>query len=182
MAEDFHDKYKDQALDLITKSGFPLLDKEIESMKANDFGLGNFEKEGFFLVDLLRTDRVRTNLIILLPGQILPEHLHPSYDNEQGKEETIRVLYGESSVFVEGKETNPELKLPQGKSDFYTARHEVKLKTGEQYSVPPNTKHWFMGGPQGSVNMAVQNRVNEDRNVYYDPESDGCKISNDNLS
>ena len=170
-----------EALALLNKSGFKLTKNELESMEANDFGLNNFDEEGFFLIDLLRTDRVRVNLLILLPNQTLPQHLHPSYENERGKEETIRVLYGETKVYVEGEQNNTKIKIPYNKDLYYTSRHEIHLNTGEQYSVKPNTKHWFQAGSQGSVNIAFQNRVNEDYNIFYDPESIGCKISNENL-
>jgi D-lyxose ketol-isomerase len=176
------DELKRQAYELLEKSGFSLTHSELSSMEANDFGLDNFEEEGFFLIDLLRTDRVRVNLLILLPNQSLPQHLHPSYEDEEGKEETLRVLYGETKVYVEGDENNPEIRIPENKEPFYTSRHEIHLKLGEQYSVSPNTKHWFQAGPNGSVNIAFQNRVNEDHNVFYDPESAGCKISNENLN
>ena len=173
---------KEKATALLKKSGFILTESELASLEANDFGLNNFEEEGFFLIDLLRTDRVRVNLLILLPNQSLPQHLHPSYENENGKEETIRVLYGETNVYVEGEENNPNIKIPVNKDAYYTSRHEIQLKIGEQYSVRPNNKHWFQAGKQGSVNIAFQNRVNEDYNIFYDPESIGCKISNENLN
>ena len=169
------------AIELLKKAGFSLTKREIDSMEANDFGLSNFEEEGFFLIDLLRTDQVRTNLLILLPNQTLPQHLHPSYAHEKGKEETIRVLFGETKVFVEGDRNNSNIVIPKGKSEYYTSRHEIKLKVAEQYSVPPNVKHWFQASSEGSVNIAFQNRVNEDYNIFYDPESNGCKISNENL-
>jgi len=175
------DELKNNALDLLNESGFKLTDQEIESIEANDFGLNNFEEEGFFLIDLVRTDRVRVNILILLPNQNLPQHLHPSYTDEEGKEETLRVLYGETKVYVEGDQNKPYIKIPSKKEPYYTSRYEIHLGLGEQYSVKPNTKHWFQAGPKGSVNIAFQNRVNEDFNLFYDPESVGCKISNKNL-
>lgn len=182
MSRDKSHALKLEALDLLKKSGFNLTEAEINSMEANDFGLNNFEKEGFFLIDLLRTDRVRTNLLILLPNQTLPQHLHPSYEGELGKEETLRVLYGSTKVYIEGEENNPNILFPEGKAEYYSARHEIRLKINEQYSVPPNTKHWFQAGEEGSVNIAFQNRVNEDYNIFYDPKSIGCKISNENMA
>ena len=81
-------------LDLVQKANFPLTGEELKSFVVNDLGLDNLEEEGFGLIDLLRSERVRVNIIVLLPNQSLPEHLHPAYENERGKEETIRVLYG----------------------------------------------------------------------------------------
>ncbi len=174
-------KIKSQALELLHKSGFPVTDKELASAQVNDFGLNNIKEEGFVLIDLLRTEKVRTSILIMLPNQTLPQHMHPNYNSDNGKEETVRVLWGETKVFVEGEENYSKINFPKGKEAYYTARHEINLKPGEQYSVPPTVKHWFQAGPQGSVNIAFQNRVNEDYNIFYDPESDGCKISNENL-
>jgi D-lyxose ketol-isomerase len=166
-------------LDLIQKANFPLTDEELKSLVVNDFGLDNLEEEGFGLIDLLRSERVRVNLVVLLPNQSLPEHLHPAYENEKGKEETIRVLYGTTRVFIEG-EPDTEINIPKGKEQWYTALKRIYLKVGEQFTVPAQVKHWFQAGENGSVNIAFQNRVNESHNVFYDPASDGCKISNEN--
>ena len=177
-----YESIKQQALELLRQSGFPVTQAEIESATVNDFGLNNVDEEGFVLIDLLRTDRVRTNLLIMLPNQTLPQHMHPHYQGQNGKEETLRVLLGDTKVYVEGEPNNPAIHFPKGKEAYYTARHEIHLKVGGQYSVPPAVKHWFQAGPQGSVNIAFQNRVNEDYNKFYDPASVVCKISNENLT
>lgn len=166
-------------LELINKSNFPVTEEELKSLIVNDFGLDNLKEEGFGLIDLLRSERVRVNLIVLLPNQSLPEHLHPAYKNEKGKEETIRVLYGATNVFIEGEKAT-DIKIPKGKELWYTALKKIELKVGQQFTVPSNIKHWFQAGENGSVNIAFQNRVDESHNIFYDPASDGCKISNDN--
>ena len=172
-----HDHLLSEARKLLELSRFPLSQKEIEELKVNDFGLNNLPVEGFTFVDLLRTERVRTTLMILLPGQSLPQHKHPSYEGEKGKEESIRVLWGTFSVFTEGDES-PEVaeRIPENKEPYYTAREEHRLEVCEQYSVAPNTAHWFQAGPKGAVVLAFQNRVNEDLNIFYDPASNGCPI------
>lgn len=166
-------------LGLIQKAHFSLTDEELKSLTVNDFGLDNLQEEGCGLLDLLRSERVRVNLLVLLPNQSLPEHLHPAYENERGKEETIRVLYGTTKVFFEG-EPDTDIHIPKGKEQWYTALKKVDLKVGEQFTVPAQGKHWFQAGESGSVNIAFQNRVDESHNVFYDPASDGCKISNEN--
>jgi len=170
-----------QALDMLKKTGFFVTDKELEKASVTDFGLDNLDEEGFVLIDLLRTDFVRTNLMILMPNQTLPQHMHPAYGGTKGKEETVRVLYGQTKIYIEGEQNNLDVLIPKGKVNYYTALKEIKLEVGEQFSVPPNVKHWFQAGPDGSVNIAFQNRVNEDNNIFYDPESAGCKISNEEL-
>jgi D-lyxose ketol-isomerase len=165
-----------RATAMIETAGFVLTEAERRSLAVDDFGLGNIAAEGFVFTDLFRSAKVRFTLFVLLPGQSLPEHYHPSYDGETGKEETLRVLHGETRINIPGTVNNDEMHIPSGKSDFYKTRHEVRLTQGEQYTLDPPIPHWFQGGPEGSVNITIQNRVDETRNVFTDPDSTGCPI------
>jgi D-lyxose ketol-isomerase len=168
---------RQEYVDLIRRSGFPVADTEWETLEVNDFGLSNLPHEGFAFIDILRSPRLRVTLLVLLPNQSLPQHVHPPYEGEQGKEETIRVLFGQTKVYVRGEATNPEMAIPAGKDPYYTARQEFCINPGEQYTVSPNAEHWFQGGPEGSVNICFQNRVDETRNLFWDPKSLGCPIT-----
>lgn len=163
-------------VDLLRRSGFPITPEEWEAMEISDFGLGNLRSEGFAFIDILRSERLRITLIALLPDQALPQHRHPPYDGEQGKEETLRVLSGQTRVYIEGDEAAPGMPIPEGKEPFYTSRQQICLNPGEQYTVPPNIEHWFQGGPEGSVSICFQNRVDETKNLFRDPQSFGCPI------
>jgi D-lyxose ketol-isomerase len=70
----------------------------------------------------------------------------------------------------------PGMLIPAGKDQFYTALQEIRLNPGEQYTVPPGVEHWFQGGREGSVNICFQNRVDETKNRFWDPQSFGCPI------
>ena len=163
-------------VDLLCRSGFPITDADWEAMEISDFGLGNLRSEGFAFIDILRSPRLRITLIALLPNQTLPQHVHPPYEGELGKEETIRVLSGQTKVYIRGEATTPGMLIPEGKDPFYTARQEISLNPGGQYTVPPGIEHWFQGGPEGSVNICFQNRVDETKNRFWDPQSFGCPI------
>jgi len=168
-------------LDLLCRSGFLISGTEREAMAISDFGLGNLLSEGFAFIDILRSARLRITLIALLPNQTLPQHVHPPYEGEQGKEETLRVLSGQTKVYIKGKATDPDLLIPAGKDPFYTARQQACLNPGEQYTVSPGIEHWFQGGPEGSVSICFQNRVDETKNLFRDPQSFGCPIGPDDL-
>jgi D-lyxose ketol-isomerase len=170
------DDARGQAKELIRKSGFPVTDAELTELRLDDFGLGRVLDEGFAYIDLLRTTRLRITLLVLLPGQTLPQHLHPAYRGEPGKEETLRVLYGATRIYVQGQASPAGIKVPSEKESFYTARREIALGSGQQYTILPGREHWFQGGAQGSVNICFQNRVDETRNVFFDPQSSGCPI------
>lgn len=163
--------------DLLVKSGFPISKNELEMLEVNDLGLGDIRKEGFAFIDILRTNRLRITILMLLPNQSLPQHVHPPYEEEIGKEETIRVIFGQTKVYSakDNQEHDPIL-IPTGKEKYYTARHETKLEQGQQFTVTPNTNHWFQGGNEGAVNICFQNRVDETRNIFFDPKSEGCLI------
>ena len=167
---------KQQARDLINKSGFVLSDKEWSQLAVNDMGLGDIASEGFAFVDILRSAKLRITVLVLLPNQTLPQHVHPPYDEEPGKEETLRVLYGRTKVFVEGR-VSKDVRIPTGKEKYYTAQQEIALDAGGQCTIAPGIKHWFQAGAQGSVNMTFQNRVDETRNLFDDPNSLGCPIT-----
>ena len=137
------------------------------------------DHEGFVSVDILRSPRVRTVVFVLFPNQALPQHKHPPYDDEPGKEETIRVLWGKAKVYVPGSATNEDVRIPPGKDAYYTVFDEIKLEAGDQYTIPPDTEHWFQGGSKGAVVITFQNRVDESRNYFRDPRSTGCPITLD---
>lgn len=170
---------KQEAEGLIHKSGFVLSEQEQQDLAVNDMGLGDIRAEGLVFVDILRSARLRITLLVLLPNQTLPQHVHPPYETEIGKEETLRVLYGQTRLYVPGPENNPQVLIPSGKEAYYTARHEILINKGGQYTVDPNIEHWFQGGPDGAVNLTFQNRVDETKNIFNDPRSLGCPIKID---
>ena len=86
------------------------------------------------------------------------------------------MLHGQTRLYVPGPENNPQILIPAGKEAFYTARHEILINRGQQSTIDPNTEHWFQGGPDGAVNLCLQNRVDETKNIFNDPQSLGCPI------
>jgi D-lyxose ketol-isomerase len=177
MADKKEEKVLEQARRLLKQSGFILAPEELEGLQAIDFGLDQLETEGLVFVDILRSERLRITLLILLPNQTVPQHVHPPYENETGKEETLRVLYGQTKVYVHDEiaaDTNAQ--IPEGKRPYYTALKEIVLSAGQQFTVKPGTEHWFQAGPDGAVNICFQNRVDELKNQFFDPKSTGCPI------
>ena len=68
-------------------------------------------------------------------------------------------------------EPAPNLKAqpPQGSEAYYTARHEIILKPGEQYTILPNTLHWFQGGDEGAVVSEFSTRSRDEFDLFTDP-------------
>ena len=120
-----------EVAELILRSHVAISPSELSNLAFEDFGLGNPRIEGFGYVDILRTIALRITILALLPGQTLPEHFHPPYDGHIGKEETLRVVYGETRIYIPGEKNNETMIVPAGKEAYYKALHEIRLHRGE---------------------------------------------------
>ena len=87
-----------------------------------------------------------------------------------GKEETFRVRYGTCYLYVEGEPcANPAVMPPERDKEYYTVWHEIKLEPGEQYTLYPNTKHWFQAGSEGAVVSEFSTRSYDEYDIFTDP-------------
>jgi len=146
-------------------------DKEKEELEVADFGLNRLEEFGVQLVIYVSTDRCSAKDVVLFPGQICPEHYHPDINGNEGKEETFRCRWGEFYLYVPGEPTpNPVARVPEDKKEHFHVWHEVILKPGDQYLVPPNTPHWFQAGPQGVILSEFSTKNVDEMDVFSDPE------------
>ena len=138
-----------------------------ETIEVADFGLGTLESTGLQLVTYVNTSRCCAKELALMPRQTCPEHRHPPFEGYEGKEETFRVRYGTVYLYVDGEAcAMPEVQPPEG---VYTVFHEIVLKAGEQYTLPPNTRHWFQGGAEGAVVSEFSTQSFDDRDIFSDP-------------
>jgi D-lyxose ketol-isomerase len=46
--------------------------------------------------------------------------------------------------------------------------HEVILYPGEQYTLTPNTKHWFQAGPEGAVVSEFSTKSRDEADIFTD--------------
>lgn len=156
-----------KALELYEKAHIVLTEEEKANIEVADFGLGMVNDIGLQLVVYINTDRVCAKEMVLLPYQTCPEHKHvPSY-NMAGKEETFRCRYGEVYLYIDGEKNVDEIKGRLPKSEF-TVFHEVVLKAGEQYTIMPETLHWFQAGPGGAVVSEFSTRSTDETDIFTD--------------
>jgi D-lyxose ketol-isomerase len=47
--------------------------------------------------------------------------------------------------------------------------HEVILRPGDQYTIPPNGRHWFQGGPEGAVVSEFSSSSTDENDIFTDP-------------
>lgn len=150
--------------------GFQLTSEEWDSIEIADFGLGELNVSGLQLVVYVNTDRYCAKELVLFPGQTCPEHRHPPIGSDPGKMETFRCRSGKVWLYVEGEPTGEvQALLPAGSEPYYTVFHEIELNPGEQYTIPPNTKHWFQGGPHGAVVSEFSSTNRDEMDVFTDP-------------
>ncbi len=159
-----------RAAELIVRSGFVLAKGEVEKIEVADFGLSRLSIEGAQILTLVQTDRIGAKIIVMLPGQTLPEHRHPQIGTSPGKEEVVRVLWGSLFFYVVGTDTMVAGHVPDGKDAVYTLRHEIVMMPGDQIHCRPDEKHWFQAGSGGAVAFSFSSTVHDTLDVFTDPQ------------
>lgn len=155
------------------EAGIVITGEEKDKIDIVDHGLGidEFDETGLAVLIYVNTDRVCAKELALWPRQTVPEHWHPSVGDEPGKEETFRCRWGTFFLYVPGEATpNPRARPPAGRAEHYTVWHEIELRPGEQYTLGPNTKHWFQAGEDGAVISEFSTRSTDEYDRFTDPE------------
>jgi len=163
--------YRNRALRILKKAGIVLTKEEKENMEVADFGLGEVEKIGLQLVVYVNNEYYCAKELILLPRQTCPEHRHPPVGGRPGKMETFRCRWGKVYLYVPGEPSKKiHAKLPAGREKYFTVFHEIELRPGQQYTIPPNTLHWFQAGPKGAVVSEFSTTSTDEHDVFTDPD------------
>ncbi|TWM86026.1 putative D-lyxose ketol-isomerase [Bacillus licheniformis] len=58
---------------------------------------------------------------------------------------------------------------PDEDIEHFTVWHEIQLTPGEQFTIPPDTKHWFKAGSEGAVVTEFSSTSTDDHDVFTDP-------------
>jgi D-lyxose ketol-isomerase len=162
-----------RAHQFLTRAGIVLTRAERRNIEIADMGLGELETTGLELLVYINTERCCAKELVLFPRQTCPEHRHPPLPqfDEPGKEETFRCRWGTVYLYVEGEAARkPKARPPKQRAAHYTARHEIALKPGEQYTIPPNTLHWFQAGARGAVVSEFSTTSRDEYDIFTDPE------------
>jgi D-lyxose ketol-isomerase len=175
---------RERAADMLADAGVVLTDGEREEIEVVDYGLGELEAVGTEIVVYVNDDRYCAKELVLFPGQTCPEHRHPPFEDHggvesyPGKRETFRCRAGEVYLYVETEDASEETPReewsvsPPMREEFYTAQKEVHLDPGEQYTIPPDTRHWFEAGEDGAVISEFSSPSYDEKDVFTDPEID----------
>ena len=154
----------------LQRAGIVLTPEEAARIEVADFGLGDLDIHGLQLITYINTERVCAKELVLFPRQTCPEHRHPPVGGETGKEETFRCRWGVVYLYVEGVATgDPQARAPLGSEGAYTVGREIVLGPGEQYTIMPDTKHWFQAGDEGAVVSEFSTRSRDEFDIFTDP-------------
>jgi D-lyxose ketol-isomerase len=145
-----HAEARERAAAMLDEAGIVLTPAEREQIEITDFGLGRLDEIGLQIVVYVNTDRVCAKELVLFPHQRCPEHRHPPFEGEPGKEETFRVRRGVVHLHVEGA-------------------GDIVLRAGDQHTIPPNTLHSFEAGDEGAIVSEFSTTSRDALDVFTDP-------------
>ena len=166
-----YEQARTKTIAYLSRAGIALTADEALHIEIADVGLGQLDTIGLQLVVYINTERCCAKELVLFPRQTFPEHRHPPIGDEPGKEETFRCRWGRVYLYVEGTPTaTPQAQPPAGRAATYTVWHEVVLDPGEQFTIMPNTLHWFHAGPEGAIVSEFSTRSRDEFDIFTDPE------------
>ena len=139
-----------RAAAMLAEAGIVLTPAEQGEIEVADFGLGRLDEIGLQVVVYINTERVCAKELVLFPGQSCPEHRHPPVGDDPGKEETFSCRTGSVVLWVDG-------------------HGEVELHPGDQFTILPDTLHWFRAGDGGAIVSEFSTRSRDETDVFTDP-------------
>jgi ABC-type sugar transport system, auxiliary component len=166
--QEFEQAVKD-TLSYFERASIVLTEQEKKRIEVADFGLNDLKQTGLQLITFVNTEKVCAKEMVLFPHQTCPEHRHPNRSGVPGKEETFRCRSGKVYLYVEGeKSQKPYCSVPVGSEKYYTVWREIVLNPGEQYTLFPNTLHWFQAGDEGAIISEFSTNSDDFSDIFTD--------------
>jgi len=136
---------QERAARMLASIGINITATERQNIEVAEFGLGELE-------------------------QTCTEHRHPPSAGNPGKMETFCCRWGCVVLFIKGDQTQYlQCKPPVGSEAYYTVFHEIAVSPGDQYTIPPDTLHWFQAGPEGAIVSEFSSASHDESDVFTDP-------------
>ncbi len=167
----FYKQQAERAVRVLESAGIVLTEAEKERIEVADFGLGMPNEVGLQLLTYVNTERVCAKEMVLFAHQTCPEHKHVCGTENgtayEGKEETFRVRKGKCYLYVAGTGSADAISclLPP---TTVTVFREIVLRAGEQYTIYPNTPHWFCAGEEDTVISEFSTKSRDESDVFAD--------------
>ncbi|MFO7617981.1 MAG: hypothetical protein R6V75_12105 [Bacteroidales bacterium] len=171
MKKETIEQAREKAARMLRDAGIVITDQERQDIEIADMGLDDLEHIGIEVVVYENNSRYCAKELVLFPWQICPEHRHPKVSEANiGKQETFRCRYGEVYLYVAGEPAaNPRARVPERYRKWMTVWNEVILRPGDQYTLAPNTRHWFQAGPEGAIVSEFSSTSTDENDDYTDP-------------
>jgi D-lyxose ketol-isomerase len=164
-------RLQEEAAAFLHRAGIALTEKERSSIEVADFGLNDVSNVGLEIVVYENNDRYCAKELILFPRQMCPQHRHPRVsDLNPGKRETFRCRWGEVYLYVEGTPTpKPRAIVPERHRPHVSVWQEIVLRPGQQYTIEPNSFHWFQAGDEGAIVSEFSSTSLDEIDEFKDP-------------
>ncbi len=164
-------KWRERSYQMLQRAHIVITPEEKQSMEIADCGFNDIENLGLQVVVYENNEKYCAKELILFPHQMFPEHRHPRISEQNtGKQETFRCRWGEVYLYVEGEPTpNPKANVPEKYKKYLTVWKEIVLRPGDQYTLPPNTMHWFQAGSEGCIVSEFSSTSIDEEDVFTDP-------------
>jgi len=160
-----------RAAGILKKAGIAITKKEAENIEVVDHGFGFKNQLCAEILVYENNDIYCAKEIVLFPGQTVAEHRHPRVGAYKGKMETFRCRKGIVYLYIAGKSAKKiKAKVPEFRKEYFTAFREIILNPGEQYTLKPNTLHWFQAGPKGAIVSEFSSKSIDKTDVFTDPD------------
>ena len=168
MTNEQYEQARLKTLSYLEKAGIVVTPEEKNNITVFDFD--DLENVGLELLVYVNTERVCAKELILFPHQSCVENCHRTIGNAPGKEETFRCRWGKVYLYIPGEPTaNIKARILENMEDCVTVFHEIELNPGEQYTLLPDTLHWFQAGPDGAVISEFSTTNTDDIDKFTDP-------------
>jgi D-lyxose ketol-isomerase len=155
---------------MLQQAGIIITPKESRHIEVVELGLGELKKTGLEIVVYVNTDRYCAKELVLFPRQTCPEHRHPAVSGTAGKMETFRCRWGRVWLYIPGEPTpGYQGRPPSGSEPYYTVFHQITLEPGEQYTIQPDTLHWFQAGDEGAIVSEFSSTSRDESDIFTDP-------------
>ncbi|MCP4641140.1 MAG: D-lyxose/D-mannose family sugar isomerase [bacterium] len=160
---------QERAAAMIDAAGIVITPEERAGIEIAEFGLGEFDRTGLAIITYVNTDIYCAKELMMFPRQTCPEHRHPPVADGPGKMETFRCRWGKVWLYVEGDPTpNANCSAPEGSEPYYTVFNEIELNTGDQYTIPSDTLHWFQAGDDGAIVSEFSSTSRDEADIFTD--------------
>jgi D-lyxose ketol-isomerase len=162
---------QERAAQMLAQAGMVVTSQEQAQIEVVDFNLNELERTGLELVIYINNDRYCAKELVMTPRQTCAQHRHPPLSEANpGKQETFRCRWGKVWLYVEGEPNRAiQALVPQGSEPHYTVFREIELHPGDQYTISPNTWHWFQSGDEGAIVSEFSSPSYDEFDQFVDP-------------